>query len=197
MIRRFTSAQFVPANAGAKAKNPVGSTLFSTPMVALLRDPGHKMLRKARRGLPALPARSSPASQQSGDGGLPGEKIALDLQLADLAVQIVDHLLRIRGRRRRAAARKQLSRTLHQLLFPVADHRRMNPNSADSSARVFSPDSDAIATRALNSALCCFLFMPTSHAPLDRSALAYPAVQKSGAAAPLELPDRRARLKLT
>ena len=31
MIRRSTSAQFVPANAGAKAKNPVGSTLFSTP----------------------------------------------------------------------------------------------------------------------------------------------------------------------
>src|SRR6202040_2400437 len=45
MIRRFTSAQFVPAKAGAKAKNPVGSTLFSTPMVALLRHPGHKILR--------------------------------------------------------------------------------------------------------------------------------------------------------
>src|SRR6202521_3104858 len=45
MIRRFTSAQFVPASAGAKAKNPVGSTLFSTPMVALLRHPGHKILR--------------------------------------------------------------------------------------------------------------------------------------------------------
>jgi ABC-type transport system substrate-binding protein len=45
MIRRFTSAQFVPANAGAKAKNPVGSALFSTPMVALLRHPGHKILR--------------------------------------------------------------------------------------------------------------------------------------------------------
>src|SRR5439155_20838866 len=45
MIRRFTSAQFVPANAGAKAKNPVGSPLFSTPMVALLRHPGHKIIR--------------------------------------------------------------------------------------------------------------------------------------------------------
>src|ERR1700733_13555540 len=45
------------------------------------------------------------------------------------------------------------------------------PNSDDSSARVFSPDSAAIATRALNSALCCFLFTPTSHASLDRSAL--------------------------
>jgi hypothetical protein len=54
------------------------------------------------------PAQSSPASQQSGDGGLPGKKIALDLQLPDLAVQIVDHLLRILGRRRLAAARKQL-----------------------------------------------------------------------------------------
>src|ERR1700751_473125 len=74
-----------------------------------------------------LPARSSPASQHSGDGGLPGKKIALDLQMSDLAVQIVDPLLRILGRRRLAAARKQLPRTLHQLLLPVADHRRMNP----------------------------------------------------------------------
>src|SRR5213080_4668844 len=105
-----------------------------------------------------LPARSSPASQHSGDGGLPGKKIALDLQLPDLPVQIVDHLLRILGRRRLAAARKQLARTLHQLLLPVADHRRMNPKLRHSSARVFSPDSDAIATRALNSALCCFRF---------------------------------------
>src|SRR5580700_4206421 len=32
-----------------------------------------------------LPARSSPASQHSGDGGLPGKKIALDLELPDLA----------------------------------------------------------------------------------------------------------------
>src|SRR6202040_3175845 len=46
----------------------------------------------------------------------------------------------------------------------------LTPNSADSSARVFSPESAAIATRALNSALCCFLLMPTSYAPLDRSA---------------------------
>src|SRR5205807_2374112 len=44
------------------------------------------------------------------------------------------------------------------------------PNSDDSSARVFSPDSAAIAARALNSALCCFLFTPTSHASFDRSA---------------------------
>src|SRR6185295_15003652 len=59
-----------------------------------------------------LPAQSSPASQHSGDGGLPGKKIALDLQLPDLAVQIVDYLLRLRDRRRLAAARKQLARTL-------------------------------------------------------------------------------------
>jgi hypothetical protein len=45
------------------------------------------------------------------------------------------------------------------------------PNSDESSASVFSPDSAAIATRLLNSALCCFLFTPTSHASLDRSAL--------------------------
>src|SRR6201997_3862519 len=60
-----------------------------------------------------LPARSSPASQHSGDGGLPGKKIALDLQLPDLAVQIVDHLLRVIGRRPLAAAPKQLPCTLN------------------------------------------------------------------------------------
>ena len=53
--------------------------------------------------------------------------IARSSQLSDLAVQIVDHLLRILGRRRLAAACKQLPRSLHQLLLPVADHRRMNP----------------------------------------------------------------------
>src|ERR1700726_3812780 len=74
-----------------------------------------------------LPARSSPASQKSGDGGLPGKKIALYLELPDLAVQIVNDLLRIPDRRRPVAARKQLVRTLHQLLLPVANHRRMNP----------------------------------------------------------------------
>jgi hypothetical protein len=51
----------------------------------------------------------------------------LHLQLPDLAVQIVDHLLRILGRRRLAAAPEQLPRTRHQLLLPVADHRGMNP----------------------------------------------------------------------
>ena len=54
-------------------------------------------------------------------------KIALDLQLSDLPVQIVDHLLRVLNRRRLAAAGEQLVRTLHQLLLPAADHRRMNP----------------------------------------------------------------------
>src|SRR5215469_14170940 len=66
-----------------------------------------------------------------------------------------------------------------QLLIIVG----LTPNSADSCARVFSPDSDAIATRALNSALCCFLFMPTSLVLWTGQPLAYPAVQESGAAA--------------
>ena len=117
-----------------------------------------------------------------GDGGLPGKKIALDLQLPDLAVQIVDDLLRI-FHRCLAAARKQLARPPHQFLFPVADHRRMNPKLRRQLRQVFSPDSDAIATRALNSALCCFLFTPTSHVLWTDQPLAYPAVQKSGAAA--------------
>ena len=85
------------------------------------------MLATIVRSALALNAHPLPSSQQSGDGGLPGKKIALDLQLPDLAVQIVDHLLRIHDRRRLAAAPEQLPRTLHQLLLPVADHRRMNP----------------------------------------------------------------------
>jgi hypothetical protein len=59
----------------------------------------------------------------------------------------------------------------------------MNPNSAARSARVFSPESAAIATRTLNAALCCFLFTPTSHAPLDRSAFSLSRCPKTGAAA--------------
>src|SRR5271154_4179807 len=86
-----------------------------------------------------LPAQSSPASQQSGDGGLPGQKIALDLQLADLAVQLVNDLLRIPHRRRLVAARKQLARTRHQLLLPAADHRRMNPKLRRQLSQGFLP----------------------------------------------------------
>src|ERR1700758_4956243 len=69
---------------------------------------------------------ASPASQQTGDGGLPGKKIPFDLQLADLAVQIVDHPLRIVDRRRLVATREQLARALCQFLLPGADHRRMD-----------------------------------------------------------------------
>src|SRR5207253_9301032 len=116
-----------------------------------------------------LPAQSSPASQKSGDGGLSGKKIALDLQLADLAVQIVNDLLRIPDRRRPVAARKQLARTLHQLLLPVADHRRMNPKLRRQLSQGLLSRKRRHPTRALNSAPCCFLLMPTSHAPLYRS----------------------------
>src|ERR1700735_5775269 len=75
---------------------------------------------------PPRSARSSSASQQAGDGGLPGKKIPCDLQLADLAVQIVNDLLHIGACRRFVATRKQLTRSLHQLRLPGADHRRMN-----------------------------------------------------------------------
>jgi hypothetical protein len=91
---------------------------------AAARDPEQRALPDY--GQPNL-AQSSPASQQTGDGGLPGKKIAFDLQLADFVVQIIDHLLRILGRRRLAAAREQFARSLHQLLLPGADHGRVNP----------------------------------------------------------------------
>src|SRR5437868_2301752 len=131
-----------------------------------------------------LPAQSSPASQQSGDGGLSGKKIALDLQLADLAVQIVNDLLRIPDRRRLVAARKQLARTLHQLLLPVADHRRMNSKLRRQLRQGLLPRKrrhrhPRFEFRAVLLPLYAHLSCPF----LDRSALAYRAVQKSGAAA--------------
>src|SRR5262245_61375776 len=56
MIRRSTSARFVPADAGAKDKNPMGSMLFSAPIIASLVPDCHQILRKScqesvRKGL--------------------------------------------------------------------------------------------------------------------------------------------------
>jgi hypothetical protein len=48
----------------------------------------------------------------------------------------------------------------------------------------------------LNSALCCFLFTPTSHVLWTGQPLAYPAVQKSGAAASAGELTRKARLSI-
>src|SRR5438270_10542668 len=56
MIRRFTSAQFVPADAGSKAKNPMGSALLSTPIIAPTNLDRHQILcnfchESVRKGL--------------------------------------------------------------------------------------------------------------------------------------------------
>src|SRR5213592_1941749 len=45
MIRRFTSAQFIPADAGSKDKNPMGTTLLSTPIIAPTNLDRHQILR--------------------------------------------------------------------------------------------------------------------------------------------------------
>ena len=47
------------------------------------------------------------------------------------------------------------------------------------SAKVLSPAKAAIATCALNSALCRLRFVPIVHVPFNQSALAYPTVRKS------------------
>src|SRR4029077_3050046 len=47
MIRRSTSARFVPADAGAKDKNPMGSMLFSAPIIASSVPDCHQILRKS------------------------------------------------------------------------------------------------------------------------------------------------------
>src|SRR5712671_6047194 len=67
------------------------------------------------------------------------------------------------------------------------------PNSTDSSARVFSPESAAIATRALKSALCCFLFTPTFHASLDRSAFSLSHCPKNRSRRTFKRDYRRAK----
>ena len=58
MIRRFTSAQFVPADAGSKDKNPMGSAVLSTPIIAPTNLDRHQILRNfchesVRKGLMA------------------------------------------------------------------------------------------------------------------------------------------------
>jgi len=50
MIRRFTFARFVPADAGAKDKNPMGSMLFSAPIIALSVPDCHQILGKSCQG---------------------------------------------------------------------------------------------------------------------------------------------------
>jgi VanZ family protein len=73
-----------------------------------------------------------------------------------------------------------------------------NPAVVDFAASAFGALCGGVAvvllwrsTRALNSALCCFRFTLTSHVLWTGQPLAYPAVQKSGAAA--DLPAARAR----
>jgi hypothetical protein len=95
---------------------------------------------------------TTPPARQLGDGGLPRQEIALDLQLSDLPVQIVNHLLRVLDRWRLAATRRQLGLTLHQLLLPAAD-RRMNPKLRRQPRQGLLPESAAIATPASNAAL--------------------------------------------
>src|SRR6202011_57115 len=87
-------------------------------------------------------------------------------------------------RRRPVAARKQLGRTLHQLLLPVADHRRMNPKLRRQLRQGLLPRKrrhrhPRFELRAVLLPLYAHLSRPL----WTGQPLAYPAVQKSGAAA--------------
>jgi hypothetical protein len=84
---------------------------------AIIPSSGHSIGSRRWNLWPA-----SRASQQTGDGGLPGKKIAFALRLADLAVQIIDHLVCILDRRFLVARREQLARALRQLLLPGASY---------------------------------------------------------------------------
>jgi hypothetical protein len=75
-------------------------------------------------------------------------KIVLDLQLADLAVQIVDDLLRIFDRRCLAAPRKTTRPRASPAPVSSCDHLRMNPKLRRQLRQALLPESDAIATCA-------------------------------------------------
>jgi hypothetical protein len=83
-------------------------------------------------------------------------KIVFDLQLANLSVQKIDLRLAGHALRGRAAALKNARRAIQQLLLPVVDLVRVNPEPPASSAIVRSPLTAASATFALNAALCFF-----------------------------------------
>jgi hypothetical protein len=121
-----------------------------------------KLLSNMQRLAPKFfSARSSPASQHSGDGGLPGKKIALDLQLSDLAVQVVDHLCAsstagaFLPRANSSAAR--FTSSCFQLLI-IADQPQTPLTAPPASSPRKAPPSPR---PALNAALGCFLFTLT------------------------------------
>lgn len=74
-------------------------------------------------------------------------------------MEIVDHLLRILDRRRLVAAGKRLARTLLSSCFQPLIIVGMNSKFL---RQRLLPRKPAIATRALNSALCCFRFTPNA-----------------------------------
>jgi hypothetical protein len=94
------------------------------------------------------------------------QKIVFDLQLADLPVQKVNLRLAGRPRHGRVAALENIRRAVQQLLLPVVDLVRMDPNWLANSATVRSPLIAASATFALNAGLCFLrvLFMSCSRA---------------------------------
>ena len=100
--------------------------------------------------------------------GCPAEKSPLDLQLPDLSVPIVDDLLRVCLTPAPCCPRKQLARTCHQLCFKSVIGLVEPPNFHRQLHQGLLPESAVNCSHALNSALCCFLFTPTSHPPLDR-----------------------------
>ena len=95
------------------------------------------------------------------------QKIVFHLQLADLPVQNVDRRRAGRPLRRRGAALENTRRAVQQLLLPVVDLVRMNPEIARQLGdRSLAPGLRrgklwiaASATFALNPALC-FLRVP-------------------------------------
>jgi hypothetical protein len=84
MIRRFTSAQFVPADAGSKDKNPMGSALLSTPIIAPTNLDRHQILRNfchesVRKGL-------NPLGISFGQGTFKSPQMRPSLGMMDLKV---------------------------------------------------------------------------------------------------------------
>ena len=87
------------------------------------------------------------------------QKIVFHLQLADLPVQNVDRRRAGRPLRRRGAALENTRRAVQQLLLPVVDLVRMNPEIARQPGDRPVALIAASVTFALNPALC-FLRAP-------------------------------------
>jgi len=183
-------------------KIPVGAVFRRSSSSADPSDRGRVIEAAARNleqrralpgftGQPRLRRDHRPPLSTREMAGLPGKKIALDLQLTDLLpMQIVDHLLRIVDPRRLVATRKTARpHAFTSSCFQLADHSRMNfqipPTAPPGSSP--PPKVPPSPTRALKAAAVLLPSLHPRFMPLWTGSgllsLLFPPSKKTGAAA--------------